>query len=163
MMRKIAAFTLMELLIGMIVSSIVITFGYMAYSLIYERFLDHKTVKMKMMETLQLNTTLANDLQKAEIISKEEDKLILVTKNGSQLQYEFDDDFIVRKQNETVDTFKVAAKNIQQQFLFPESTMFLQKFSFESEVLNEQEYFYFTKIYSSETLMNYFIQTKANQ
>lgn len=162
-MKKIAAFTLMELLIGMIISSIVISFGYMAYTLIYEQFLNFKKVKGTIMETTQLNTTFSRDIRHAEIISaEEENKLILLNKNEPELHYEFYPDFILRTRAELTDTFKVAATNIQQQFLFPENKMFLQQVSFDAAVMNEPESFHFTKSYSSETLMNYNTFTNVN-
>lgn len=161
-MKKIAAFTLMELLIGMIISSIVISFGYMAYNLIYDGFLNFKKVKATMMETNQLNTTFGNDVRNAEIISSNENKLILFNKNEQELRYEFLPDYVLRTHGELTDTFKVATHNIQQHFLFPENNMFLQQFSFDATVLNEPESFQYSKSYSSETLMNYNIFTKAN-
>jgi|SRR3954462_5248529 prepilin-type N-terminal cleavage/methylation domain-containing protein len=160
-MKKLPAFTLMELLIGMIISSIVISFGYMAYQLVNEQYLSYKTMKGKLMETTQFNTTFADDIDNAEIVSSEENKIILRNKNAPELEYEFLPASIVRKRSELTDTFKIATTNIKQSFLFPEDNMFLQQFSFEVNMLGEAEFFHFTKNYSSEILMNY-KTTKVN-
>lgn len=145
----------MELLIGMIISSIVISFGYAAYAIIYKQYLGYKDVKAKMMETTQLYNTLSDDMRTADIVSFNENTLLLYHKNTSGLQYNFYDDFIVRTERELTDTFKIVPLDMKQRFLFPGNTAFVQQFSFEVNTLGEKEYFNFVKNYSSETLMNY--------
>lgn len=161
-MKKIAAFTLLELLIGMIISSIVISFGYATYSLIYKQYLSYKTVKAKMMETTQLYSALSSDLFHAQMASFHEHTLLLYNKNKTELKYDFYENDIVRKTGEVVDSFHIAAMNRKEQFLFPDNKQFLTQLSFEINVLDEPEVFNFTKQYCSETLMNYEFLIKAN-
>jgi prepilin-type N-terminal cleavage/methylation domain-containing protein len=154
-MKKIPAFTLMELLIGMIISSIVIGFGYATYSLIYKQYLGYKDVKEKIVELTQLDHVLRTDLITAEIISFNDNKLFLSGKDFKIVQYHFQDSLIVRTANEVKDTFQVSPVHIKAGFLLPDKMMFLTQFSFDAEALDEKEHFAFTKDYSSETLMTY--------
>lgn len=154
-MKKLRAFTLIELLIGMIISSIVIGFGYAAYSLIYKQYLGYKNVKERLVETAQLNQILSNDLLNAENISFDENTLSLLKKNPNILQYQFLDTLILRKENEVTDTFRISPVNIQTTFLLRDNKTFLKQFSFDADALGEKEHFTFTKNYSAETLMNY--------
>jgi prepilin-type N-terminal cleavage/methylation domain-containing protein len=154
-MKKLRAFTLLELLIGMIISSIVIGFGYAAYSLIYKQYLVYKQVKEKIVEITQLDHVLSTDMRNAEIISFNEHTLSLFGQNQHTLEYDFQDSLIVRKENELSDTFKIPAVNIQAGFLLPGNTAFVKQFSFDAAALDEQERFRYTKNYCAETLMNY--------
>jgi prepilin-type N-terminal cleavage/methylation domain-containing protein len=159
-MKKLPAFTLIELLIGMIISSIVIGFGYAAYSLIYKQYLAYKHVKEKVVEITLLNHVLSTDMLNAEIISFNENTLSLVGTNQNSLQYLFQDTLIVRTENELTDTFNISALNVKTDFLFPDQAIFVKQFSFDADALGEKEHFTFTKNYSSETLMNYEPQVK---
>jgi prepilin-type N-terminal cleavage/methylation domain-containing protein len=159
-MKKLSAFTLIELLIGMIISSIVIGFGYAAYSLIYKQYLSYKQVKEKVVEITLFKQVLSTDMQQAAIISFSENTLSLLNKNKNPLEYHFYDDFIVRKEKELSDTFKISASNVKTNFLFQDQLIFVNEFSFDANVLDEKEHFTFAKNYSSETLMNYEPLTK---
>ena len=145
----------MELLIGMIISSIVIGFGYATYALIYKQYLNYKSVKEQLVETVQLHAALSTDLRYSELISFHDDKLTFYPKNAPELTYRFYDDWITRTDRELTDTFHIAVTDIRKQFIFPDNELFVKQFSFEATTLKEKEYFNFVKNYSSETLMNY--------
>jgi prepilin-type N-terminal cleavage/methylation domain-containing protein len=154
-MKKLPAFTLLELLIGMIISSIVIGFGYAAYSLIYKQYLGYKKVKEKIVEITQFDHVLTTDITAAETISFNDNTLSLYGKDSKTLQYHFQDVLILRTENETTDTFKIAPVHLKTDFFLPGKTIFVTQFSFDAETLEEREHFSFTKSYSSETLMTY--------
>ncbi|MGQ0827041.1 MAG: PilW family protein [Bacteroidota bacterium] len=159
-MKKLRAFTLMELLIGMIVSSIVIGFGYGTFFLIYKQYSSFKTVKIELVDVAQLNSILNHDFAIAEMIAFNENKLIIDRKNNLPLVYNFNDSIILRTDNELVDTFKIVSENIVTNFVFKEQNAVVTGFAFEAKVLNETEQLTFEKHYSSETLMNYEVRYK---
>ncbi len=154
-MKKLRAFTLMELLVGMIISSIVISFGYAAYTLIYKQFISYRHTKEKVMELAQFDQVLSNDLLRAEVVYFHENALQFFQKNAIRtLQYNFYDDLILRKENELTDTFKISQAQLKMHFLLPDKQLFLDQLSFDTDVFGEKEHFTFDKTYSSETLMN---------
>lgn len=160
-MQKLRAFTLMELLVGMIISSIVIGFCYMSYSIIYKQYKSYKILKLEIVETIQLNSILNTDFINAETVLFDNDKLILNSANRSQLQYDFNDNYILRKDGEVTDTFKLSATEILPGYLLESEqipTSIVNNFSFDAKVLGEIEHFRFTKNYSAETMINNFVQ-----
>lgn len=160
-MQKVRAFTLLELLIGMIISSIVIGFCYMSYSIIYNQYMSYKILKLEIVETIQFNSILNADFISAETILFNENILILNSTNRSQLQYDFKDSHILRKDGEVTDTFKLIATNILPQYLIESERSIptiVNNFSFDAKVLGEVEHFNFSKNYSAETMINNFVQ-----
>lgn len=154
MTGKLKAFTLLELLIGMIISSLVIAFGYGSYELIYKQFLNYKNVKVQLIQAEQLRSTWTTDMQKAKMVSFNENKLNL-SQEDDILEYTFLDSMIIRKDKEVSDTFFVAVQNIKCDFLFPEERMFVSKFAFTTTILQSNEPFCMEKNYSAEALMKY--------
>ena len=158
MKRKLKAFTLMELLIGMIISSIIIGFSYSGYRIIYSQFLDHKKVKKSILETAAINSILNNDFSNAQLIwTNDENQLDVYYNDKRELHYEFQDEYILRRDNEIIDTFNIGAQNIQKKILFGNDYDYKNlttEFSFESVILGEKETFHFAKTYSAETLIN---------
>lgn len=160
-MQKIRAFTLLELLIGMIISSIVIGFCYLSYSIIYKQYMSYKILKMEIVETIQFNSILNTDFIKAETVLFHENKLSFNSTYKLPLQYDFNDKYILRKDGETIDTFRLATTNVLPKYLLePEqlTNIIVSGFSFEANVLGELEHFQFTKNYSAETMINNFVQ-----
>lgn len=160
-MQKIRAFTLLELLIGMIISSIVIGFCYLSYSIIYKQYMSYKILKLEIVETIQFNSILNSDFIKAETVVFGDNKLILNSTNRSSLQYDLMDNYILRKDGEVTDTFNLSAINVLPEYLpetEPSPTSIVTDFSFDAKVLGEMEHFHFTKNYSAETMINNFVQ-----
>ena len=165
-MQKIRAFTLMELLIGMIISSIVISFGYGSYTVIYKQFLSFKEIKKDIVEKMQLNTVINSDFMNAELVNYHDKKLTFTRIQSNPLEYEFEDSLIVRKDQDVKDTFKLTSENIiSKPILMNETgdTAVINTFSFDANVLGEKEHFEFTKIYSAQTLMNYELLLKTKE
>jgi hypothetical protein len=154
-MKKLPAFTLLELLIGMIISSLVIASAYYAYAIIYDRYEQYRLMKKKLLESEQFQSVLNNDAYISDVISFNDDQLVMTKPNGTSVQYHFYDRLITRAENDRSDTFALVAVNIKSQFLFPEDQQFVQQFSFETQVLEEHAFFSFTKAYPSELLVNY--------
>lgn len=159
---KLPAFTLVELLIGMIVSTIVIGACYVSYSFIYEQYESYRSIKNKTVEAMQLNSIVSVDFMDSELITYKENVLTLKNNNGL-LQYEFVDTLIFRRTNEVIDTFRLSPIDIQAKSIIKnqeKETAVINSLSFDAQVLGETEHFSFTKEYSAETLMSYEIQSE---
>lgn len=155
-MKKIAAFTLLEILIGMIISSIVIGFCYTGYSVIYKQYLNYNAIKRQNTTAMQLNSVLNNDFVNAEFVRFELDKLIVNSNSNKELYYRFNENYILRRDKGLIDTFMLAALNITPEYFTENEQLqdrLLNSFSFDVSVLGETEHFHFVKEYSSETLI----------
>lgn len=157
-MQKLKAFTLMELLIGMIVSAIVISFCYLSYGMIYKQFINYKTIKQELVETMQFHSVLSRDFADAQKVLFKENELTLV--NNKNVNYNFETEFVLRKTGEAVDTFFLKPVNIFADHLVTESDLSkpVVQFSFDALVFGEQEHFLFSKRYDAEMMVNNEIQ-----
>jgi prepilin-type N-terminal cleavage/methylation domain-containing protein len=152
-MKKIKAFTLMELIIGMIIGSIVVGFCYTGYRMILKQYLDFKKTKTEIGETMQFNTALRNDFVNAQTISYNENHLVMLN-DSSKIEYEFAETFILRDVKDVSDTFHLKPKEIQPVFLSEiNENLIIQGFSFNAEILGEKEIFQYQKNYSADFLM----------
>ena len=157
-MKKIKAFTLLELLIGMIISTLVVGFSVMSYFIIYEQYLNYKSVKHTISDVMLMNMVIASDFTNAQTISDVDDnELIFNDDNDTLIHYHFSPEFITRQENEIIDTFKIAVNNRLPVFLLEkdnEPTNLVSAFSFDAKVLGETEHFNFTKNYAADVIIN---------
>ena len=151
-MKKLKAFTLLELLIGMIISSIVIAIGYASYNMIYKQYLLYKSYRTELVEFAGLNSELHNNFYNSERVKAKETSLFFEFKNEKEIVFEFNDEFILRKEKESIDTFKVNVLNYKF-FLQNESNIIVNAISFDSELLKEMVQLRFEKMYSAEKLI----------
>lgn len=157
MKKKLKAFTLMELVVTMIISSIVIGMGYSAYSIIYKQYLNYKSLRTELMDVAGLNAELAaNFYHCSRVLKQGENGLCFELKKDKKINFEFSEQYILRKENDLIDTFKVAAKNCVFKYLLDDTdkkASLVHTFSFDSELLKEKVHFYFEKEYSSEIVI----------
>jgi prepilin-type N-terminal cleavage/methylation domain-containing protein len=155
-MKKLKAFTLFELLVGMIISSIVIGFGYAGYTLIYRQYLNYSVTKRGIIDVVQLNAILNNDFITSESAKLEMDKLILNYENGLQKEYSFGEKYILRKEQEYVDTLKIGVMNVIANRNGDEQVtdLLISELSFDAVIHEETMHFHFIKSYSAETFIN---------
>lgn len=141
----------MELLVGMIISSIVIGFGYSGYSLIYRQFLSFKKMKTETIQAAQFQFVFNTDLYNSEKVFFQEGKVDL-RKKERIIQYQFGDSLVYRTNNNVTDTFNIKARELSAHYTLNGQTL-IDRLSFKARILNEEESFSFCKIYSAETLI----------
>lgn len=103
--RKIKAFTLVELLIGMVVSLLVIAFSYLAFQMVNKQFLQQRDHLNKQIEHAQFNALIIKDIKSSdywELTSPYECSIYSI---GTEINYLCEDDYLLRSQNDLVDTF----------------------------------------------------------
>ena len=163
-MKKVKAFTLVELLVSMLISSIVISMAYVSYDIVYKQFSNYKNINKKINEVILIDMLLKNDFfQAKEIYCKTSDKLIFKDKQNHENTYLFTPGYIIRKSNEVNDTLFIGASKIlfkfQNEELFSDNASLTNKlmdeFCFESFVLGEIEQFHYKKEYAADVLMNW--------
>jgi prepilin-type N-terminal cleavage/methylation domain-containing protein len=155
-MKKIKAFTLIELLIGMIISALVISFAYTAYILMHRQFLKYKDNRKQITDTMTLNTILNNDFSGSQWVYYQEESLVFSTP-GNTLEYIFGDSMMVRIAGEVSDTFHLSPQNVLINHIAEpndnSSLRLVNELSFTANVLGETEPFHFTKNYSAEAVI----------
>lgn len=152
-MNKIKAFTLTELLIGMVISSIVIGIAYYGYSAVNEQLHRYQKIKFEMTELLQLKSNLESEFFEAETVTLEEKRLLFLGKDT--LEYLFDDSLIYRKSNDVLDTFRVNTNNISISSIDGSKTgELVNEFSFDASMFEQTQRLSFFKDYGANTILN---------
>jgi prepilin-type N-terminal cleavage/methylation domain-containing protein len=157
-MKRYQAFTLIELLIAMIITSIAITIAVSAYVMISGQFYQHKKISDQLMSAAMLQNLIEQDFFDARTIRYTYPGKLFFSKDGSSNVYSFEEDKIIREmQGGLTDTF----------FFIPDSTMMyldkniqaednglIDELYFSSEILGERESFHFYKEYAAEVFVN---------
>lgn len=156
-MRNLKAFTLMEMLVAMIIGGIVVGICYFCYDVIYKQYHQYKTMNEKIVEASVLNGVLGKDFLQAKFITKEGNGISVVSKEPP-IHYMFDQEYLVRKADETRDTFFVASFQLQLKFQNDVQDMeegLVDELSFTTTFFEEKEesVFHFKKIYGADVLM----------
>ena len=151
-MNKIRAYTFVEILVALIITSIVIV---LAISLYMQLFQSNKRILRdydKNHEVLQLKSILNTDFELYNEIDYRIYELRFRGKNTSCL-YEFSDIGILRRFNENIDTFKVEYSNLEYKLQHGNTGM-VTNFSFDIKIHNEILPYSFHKKYQSHEQVN---------
>ena len=113
-MRKIEAFTILELVVAMIISAIVISITYTSYFFISESYQSFNVKNENLSLINDLDLLLKHDFYKAVVITKTDSGINIHTKKGN-VAYTIGPDFLVRLAAK-IDTFKLQTPEIQMTF-----------------------------------------------
>jgi Tfp pilus assembly protein PilE len=158
MSKKLKSFTLVEVLVGMIITGIVISLATAVYQIIWKQTDSYKKENGLISEQILLQTLLKKDfLNAAEIKNDGDKKINFLNEKNEKIKYEFNEKNIVRVQNFNSDTFSVAAQNLKCYFREKETKQnaeIIDELSFEV-VLSSDELitFHFVKEYDAAMLM----------
>lgn len=114
--NKLKAFTLFELVLGMLLGAIVIGMAYYA-SFIFIRIYDgYSKINLAQSELALFKKALSLDVDRAAVLDWNQDELVLKDGAGElQLSYAFTKDYALRK-SAVVDTFKLQGLFVQHHF-----------------------------------------------
>jgi hypothetical protein len=158
--KRIPAFTMMEVTIAMLLSTIVIGITYTVFSIITRSYHSYNLKHEEMATVLRLDELLQKDFDRAEIVLKDTDGIAMQNKDGLT-RYRFYGDYILRVGLST-DTFKVKNDSVITSF---ESQVIssversaeqnrLDELDIQFTLQKEKIPYYYRKIYSSENLIN---------
>jgi hypothetical protein len=158
-MKMLKAFTLLELLFVMILTTIIIGIGYFAFSVSIKQIYFYKKNSKKITEAFQLTMLLNKDLAEAQSAVKSNNVLVLTSKTNSELRYYFGEEYIVRKNSFAADTFFYETQSRSEKFLdkpADPNNGLVDEIYFEMKTNEEQfEIFHAVKPYSSEALIKH--------
>ena len=109
-MKKLAAFTIIELMITLLISTIVISMGYFAYFLLNRQFDRYLSRTSKIKEYTLLATAWQIDFDRADRIVDTLDKEhILFNRQDTLVRYSINANSIIRESGGSRDSFALAA------------------------------------------------------
>jgi prepilin-type N-terminal cleavage/methylation domain-containing protein len=152
------AFTLMELVVAMIISSIVVLTAYESYAITSIQCADYKKKSTLIGQSYQLNMLLNQDCFNAGTICLNSDSNLIFKADGNpDITYSFRNNYILRQVNQVVqDTFYFTTSNMQAKFesnLLQDNRNLLDDFSFKIKVLGEDVFIRLRKEYAADVLM----------
>ncbi len=156
-MKKLRAFTLLELLFVMILTTIIIGIGYLTFNISTKQLHSYRENSKKISEIFLVTMLLNKDFTEAKSVLKANDSLILTGDGNSSLQYFFTEEYIVRSANSVTDTFYYKTQNRSEKFLDKPADVnrgLVDEIYFEIKTDDERaEIFHAVKAYSAAALM----------
>ena len=151
-MKKLPAYTFVEILVALAIMSIVIV---LAINLYFQLSRSNQRIIRdydKNLEILQLKSILNTDFERYNRIEYGIYELKFIDKNSTCL-YEFTDVGILRRFQEKIDTFKVEYSNLEYQLQYGNTGM-VTHFSFDIKAHNDILHYSFYKEYEVEAVVN---------
>ncbi len=155
---RVKAFTLIELVVAMIISSIVILTAFESYIITNMQCSDYRKKSTLIGREYQLSMVLDKDCFDAKTIYLNSDSdLVCKYDRLPEIVYLFKNNYVLRQVGaRTGDTFNFALTHIQASFenkpLQPGNTL-IDRFSAEAKVLNKNVYMCVRKEYAADVLM----------
>jgi prepilin-type N-terminal cleavage/methylation domain-containing protein len=157
MNSKLKAFTLMELIVGMIISSIVIAMAATGFRIVKVQFMEYKKTNDRIQQWTTLEYLLSKD-------AAECDRLERVNKNSFVARYPLDEityrgmkNAVLRTQANMTDTFNIGPSEMEMH-LFNDRALtengLIYKLGLKMKTSGESQVYYLTKQYSAQTLMS---------
>lgn len=115
--RKLPAFTVLELLIGMIVSAIVLATMFSAYHIISQQALNYSKRSAAYMMRSQLHSLLTRDVLCSDSVSFSAEEKLQCMDDGRTVLYQIQDTFVVREWNDQRDTFFTRGLHTEEYFI----------------------------------------------
>lgn len=153
---KLNAFTLFEVLIAMVISSLVLLSGFYSYSAIQKAFLNYQEHANTLLENKRLTTWLQHDFSKANKVYGFSDKIICYL-SEQEVIYNIDYSMIIREVNTIKDTFNLSVDimeyALKQEKKYSDNEL-IDELSFQLQLAKQKQVYVFTKQYDAATLIN---------
>ena len=110
-MKKIASYTLLELIVVLAISGIVLLNIIGLYLYVQKQFQIYKNQIDSEIELVQFMSSLTNDINYGTTIKSRSNEIIIERTNGKQVVYKFKENKVLRT-IERVDTFLISTKKM---------------------------------------------------
>ena len=110
---KLKAFSLLEIVISLFLSSIVISAVYSGYVFTHKQFFKFTDIKTEIRNYFELSEVLNREFYMAKKVLKKGERKIEIQMMDKTINYSFDNDFIVRSIEEQTDTFLFKIDNVE--------------------------------------------------
>jgi type II secretory pathway pseudopilin PulG len=156
-LKKIQAFTIIELVMSLLISSVVISIVFYSYLLLNNQFNRYQQRSALTNDFLLLQKAIQTDFDKCETIKLEGEKTISCDVMGmpNYRQYEFRDSLIIRSAGDQADSFKIKNTIVRIGHVETDNTLSpVSKMMIRVMLDQDQVDVIFTKQYSAAALIN---------
>lgn len=148
---NIPAFTLLNFVVGMIITSIIMTSFYTAYQYMHEETKLYEEQNEAVLDALNFQVNLNKDMLKAEDVLLKEENTLEIVRPGEKYVYYFGENYIVKSNEAFTDTFHL--KVLNPVFETMENKL-VTSIDFDSALDDKKVHYTFKKQYSSEQIIN---------
>ena len=155
---NLKAFTIIELLVVLALSTIVIFIGWNVHFLISGQFRDYRISKDQYLEVKSLQASLAFDINQANYIVKKENGIEFKFETSS-IEYAFKRETVTKTKNDQEESnyiFDLEVISFQGFFeQLPKQNGLIDKLILNIQMMEQQFNYFYYKNYSSEDLMKW--------
>jgi type II secretory pathway component PulJ len=162
-LKKLNAFTILELIVAMVISSLVIGAGFMGYEMVVKQDGAYRNISSGINDAVIFHSVLGNDITKAKNLKVSGNGLICNYEDKS-VKYDFNKNVILRKLNSLTDTFKISNDSLVLFYKGAEQKAegaLVDQVKFRTTVLGWKQSVWLSKEYSADGSINE-LTTKAN-
>lgn len=109
----IKAFSVMEAVIGMVVTAVVIGIAYVLFSIVSERMENFRIQNLVIGDVNRFTYSVNKDIFESETLVQKENELIFKLISDSIITYSINENYIIRKNNTFVDTFNFSIQDVK--------------------------------------------------
>jgi hypothetical protein len=110
--NTVAAFSIIEAIIGMAITAIIMGIVFVIFSIISERMLDYKNQNALVNDLNRLTYSINKDIFDNEKMTAIDNEVLFNGYSGDVVKYNFLEDYTLRSREEFIDTFKVKLKQM---------------------------------------------------
>lgn len=151
--KNISGFTLMELIVVMIISSIVISFTYMTFSIFEQSILSKRELENQITSTYLFLNIFKSDLDGSSNIIEDNGELHLLNEKKI-ITYSFNQGKVIRKSEATSDTFQIKSINHELTWINKEKQLSYYFISINVHIDDDTIPIYFNKVFPSDYELN---------
>lgn len=158
MMKKLKAFTVLELIVSMAISTMLIGTCFLAYQIIINQFTNYKITSQRTQDIVLCNYLLTRDINMAGSISQPEQGVFRLENGKTIITYTFELGYILRAKENSIDTFHLKTVDLETKEVTLLNSGGMQNLvtDMQFSLADEQEIFnlHFRKEYSPHILIN---------
>ncbi len=162
-MKRIKAYTILEVLVAMVISTLVISGSFLAYDMTYKQFKHYQEVSYSTNEAVTFHSVLGKDMAGSTVVRVTDKGLECIPK-GEKVSYEFKSDYVLRKVALVTDTFHVNQEDLLLTFRNVEQKVtgaLVDKVTFRINLRGEKQDAVLCKHYGADGQMNELIKLLA--
>jgi prepilin-type N-terminal cleavage/methylation domain-containing protein len=110
---KFKAFSLIEIIVALFLSAIIISAVYSGYLFTHQQFFRFAAVKTEIRNYFKLAEVLNREFETSKRVLKIGERRVDIELIDKTIKYTFENDFILRRVNEQVDSFFVNLQRIE--------------------------------------------------
>ena len=150
---KLKGFTIAELLIVLILTSISITLSYGTLTYVQKLFSEYKKQNRFLNEFTDLKQRMDFESLKATRVIEQQENTFEIKRDSAIITLQIKEKVILMKRNETCDTFHIAAKNIKKEYESMTNPLWTNRLvsslKFDTEFSKQTFHFCFNKEHSA--------------